>query len=282
MSKYAIEIKDLVKTFDSFKLGPVSLSIPKGTIVGYIGQNGAGKSTTIKLLLGLLRKDSGEIRILDEENPNNVEIKDKLGVVFDDLLVSEEMTLIDVEKFCSRVYSQWDKNLFYKLIEKFNLPQKKIIKNYSRGMKMKLSMGIALSHNAELLILDEATSGLDPIVREEILDLLLDFMQDENHTILMSSHILSDLEKVADYIAFIHNGKILFIETKDELKENYGICTLSNEEVNNIDEEAIIGRRVHFFGQELLVKKNLIPDGIELQKPSIEDIMIYFVKGARR
>ena len=192
------------------------------------------------------------------------------------------MTLIDVEKFCSRVYSKWNKNSFYKFKEKFNLPEKKIIKNYSRGMKMKLSMAVALSHNAELLILDEATSGLDPIVREEILDLLLDFMQDENHTILISSHILSDLEKVADYIAFINNGKILFMETKDELKENYGICTLSNEEVTSIDEEAIVGRRVHSFGQELLVKKNLIPNGIIFQKPSIEDIMIYFVKGVKK
>ncbi|MBF1306860.1 ABC transporter ATP-binding protein [Parvimonas micra] len=282
MSNYAIEIKDLVKQFDNFKLGPINLTIPKGTIVGYIGQNGAGKSTTIKLLLGLLNKDSGEIKILDEINPSSVGLKDKLGIVFDDLLVPEEMTLIDVEKFCSRVYSKWNKNSFYKFKEKFNLPEKKIIKNYSRGMKMKLSMAVALSHNAELLILDEATSGLDPIVREEILDLLLDFMQDENHTILISSHILSDLEKVADYIAFINDGKILFMETKDELKENYGICTLSNEEVTSIDEEAIVGRRVHSFGQELLVKKNLIPNGIIFQKPSIEDIMIYFVKGVKK
>lgn len=282
MSNYAIEIKDLVKQFDNFKLGPINLTIPKGTIVGYIGQNGAGKSTTIKLLLGLLNKDSGEIKILDEINPNSVGLKDKLGIVFDDLLVPEEMTLVDVEKFCSRVYSKWNKNSFYKFKEKFNLPEKKIIKNYSRGMKMKLSMAVALSHNAELLILDEATSGLDPIVREEILDLLLDFMQDENHTILISSHILSDLEKVADYIAFINDGKILFMETKDELKENYGICTLSNEEVASIDEEAIVGRRIHSFGQELLVKKNLIPNSIIFQKPSIEDIMIYFVKGAKK
>ena len=281
MSNYAIEIKDLVKQFDNFKLGPINLTIPKGTIVGYIGQNGAGKSTTIKLLLGLLNKDSGEIK-MDEINPNSVALKDKLGIVFDDLLVPEEMTLIDVEKFCSRVYSKWNKNSFYKFKEKFNLPEKKIIKNYSRGMKMKLSMAVALSHNAELLILDEATSGLDPIVREEILDLLLDFMQDENHTILISSHILSDLEKVADYIAFINDGKILFMETKDELKENYGICTLSNEEVTSIDEEAIVGRRVHSFGQELLVKKNLIPNSIIFQKPSIEDIMIYFVKGVKK
>ncbi|WP_455521190.1 ABC transporter ATP-binding protein [Parvimonas micra] len=282
MSNYAIEIKDLIKQFDNFMLGPINLTIPKGTIVGYIGQNGAGKSTTIKLLLGLLNKDSGEIKILDEINPNSVALKDKLGIVFDDLLVPEEMTLVDVEKFCSRVYSKWNKNSFYKFKEKFNLPDKKIIKNYSRGMKMKLSMAVALSHNAELLILDEATSGLDPIVREEILDLLLDFMQDENHTILISSHILSDLEKVADYIAFINDGKILFMETKDELKENYGICTLSNEEVASIDEEAIVGRRIHSFGQELLVKKNLIPNSIIFQKPSIEDIMIYFVKGVKK
>ena len=291
MSNYAIEIKNLVKKFDGFTLGPIDLSIPKGTIVGYIGQNGAGKSTTIKLLLGLLKIDSGEIKILGYDNHNSIELKDKLrsrtfglrtGVVFDELLVPEEMTLVDLEKFCSRVYSKWDREFFYQLKKKFNLSEKQTIKNYSRGMRMKLSMAVALSHNAEILILDEATSGLDPIVREEILDLLLDFMQEENHTILISSHILSDLEKVADYIAFINDGKVLFVETKDELKENYGICTLSNEEVKNLDEEAIIGRRVHSFGQELLVKRNLIPDGITLQKPSIEDIMIYFVKGDKR
>lgn len=282
MNNYAIEIKNLVKKFDGFTLGPIDLSIPKGTIVGYIGQNGAGKSTTIKLLLGLLNRDSGEMKILGVDDPNSIELKDKLGVVFDELLVPEEMTLVDLEKFCSRVYSKWNKDFFYQLKEKFNLSEKQMIKNYSRGMRMKLSMAVALSHNAEILILDEATSGLDPIVREEILDLLLDFMQNENHTILISSHILSDLEKVADYIAFINDGKVLFVETKDELKENYGICTLSNEEVKNLDKEAIIGRRVHSFGQELLVKRNLIPNGITLQKPSIEDIMIYFVKGDKR
>ncbi|WP_247951994.1 ABC transporter ATP-binding protein [Streptococcus oralis] len=194
MSNYAIEIKNLVKKFDGFTLGPIDLSIPKGTIVGYIGQNGAGKSTTIKLLLGLLKIDSGEIKILGYDNPNSIELKDKLGVVFDELLVPEEMTLVDLEKFCSRVYSKWDREFFYQLKKKFNLSEKQTIKNYSRGMRMKLSMAVALSHNAEILILDEATSGLDPIVREEILDLLLDFMQEENHTILISSHILSDLE----------------------------------------------------------------------------------------
>lgn len=282
MSDFAIEIKNLVKKFDDFTLGPIDFSIPKGSIVGYIGQNGAGKSTTIKLLLGLIKKDSGEIKILGYDNPNSLELKDKIGVVFDDLLVPEEMTLVDLEKFCLRVYSKWDREFFYQLKKKFKLSEKQAIQSYSRGMRMKLSMAVALSHKAEILILDEATSGLDPIVRDEILDFLLEFIQDENHTILISSHILSDLEKVADYIAFINDGKVLFVESKDELKENYAICTLSNEEVKNLDEEAIIGRRIHAFGQEMLVKRNFIPDGIRLQKPSIEDIMIYFLKGDKR
>lgn len=282
MTNYAIETDDLVKEFDGFKLGPIDISIPKGTIVGYIGQNGSGKSTTIKLLLGLLNKDAGSIKILDSSDYNTTQIKDKLGVVFDDLLFPEEMTAEDVERFCSKVYSKWNKIKFDQLINDFSLDTKKYIKNYSRGMRMKLSLAVALSHDAEILILDEPTSGLDPIVREEILDLLLDFMQDENHTILISSHILSDLEKIADYIAFIHNGKVLFFERKDQLEEKYAICNLSDKEVENIDQKAIIGKRTHSFGQELLAKRNLIPKGIALEKPSIEKIMIYFAKGENK
>ncbi|WP_455258537.1 ABC transporter ATP-binding protein [Peptoniphilus asaccharolyticus] len=281
MSNNAIEIEDLVKKFDGFKLGPVNLNIPKGTIVGYIGQNGAGKSTTIKLLLGLLKKDSGEIRILGEEGTSSIDLKDRIGIVFDDLFLPEELDIEKVMAFCSRIYSKWDNDKFLRYTSDFKLASKQIIKNYSRGMKMKLSLAIALSHEAEILVLDEATSGLDPIVRDEILDILLDFMQDESHTILISSHILSDLEKVADYIAFINDGKILFFEGKDDLKENYGICNLSNEEVAGIDENAIVGRRIHSFGQELLVRRELVSDTIKLQKPSIEDIMIYFVKGVK-
>lgn len=278
----AIRIRNLEKSFDDFTLGPIDLDIPNGTIVGYIGQNGAGKSTTIKLILGLLNKDRGEIEVLGVNNTKDVEIKDRIGVVFDDLLFPEEMILVDVEKFCSGVYSKWDRKSFASYKERFSLKDKQKIKSYSRGMKMKLSMAVALSHKAELLILDEATSGLDPVVREEILDLLLDFMQDENHTILISSHILSDLEKIADYIAFIHEGRILFVEAKDILEEDYGICSLSSEEASNLDPEAIVGRRMHAFGEELLVKRNMVPKDINLQKPSIEDIMIYYVKGVDR
>ena len=279
MSDYAVEIKGLKKSFDNFTLGPIDLNIPRGTIVGYIGQNGAGKSTTIKLLLGLLRPDFGEINILGKRDAQNVMLKDRIGVVFDDLYIPQEMNLMQVEKFCSMVYSKWDEKRFYELKNEFKLSNEKCIKNYSRGMKMKLGAAIALSHHAELLILDEATSGLDPIIRDEILDILLDFMQDENHTILISSHILSDLEKVSDYIAFINDGKLLFFEGKDELKEKYAICSISNEEAEKIDSSAIVGRRVHNFGQDLLVKRDEVHEDFELQKPSIEDIMIYFVKG---
>lgn len=279
MSDYAIEIKGLTKKFDDFILGPINLCIPRGTIVGYIGQNGAGKSTTLKLLLGLLRADSGEINVLGKRDPQNITVKDRIGVVFDDLYLAQEMNAIQVEKFCSMAYSKWDRQRFFELKDQFNLPDKKIIKNYSRGMKMKLGVAMALSHHAELLILDEATSGLDPIIRDEILDILLDFMQDEKHTILISSHILSDLEKVSDYIAFIDNGKLLFFEGKDELKDKYALCSLSNEEANNLDKSIVVGRRVHTFGQDLLVIRDKTPEGIDLQKPSIEDIMIYFVRG---
>ena len=281
MSEYAVEIREVEKGFNQFTLGTLNFCIPKGVIVGYIGQNGAGKSTTIKLILGLLKPDNGSIKVLGVEDVNKSGIKDKIGVVFDDLFLPEESRIKDVERLGKNIYSKWDSKSFEMYKQKFNLPEAQLVKNYSRGMKMKLSMAIALSHNAELLILDEATSGLDPVVREEILDILLEFMQLENHTILISSHILSDLEKVADYIAFIDNGKLLFVEEKDELKENYGIIAISDEQLCKIDKKAIVGMRSHAFGKELLVKRNLIPESLKFTKPSIEDIMVYYLKGEK-
>lgn len=281
MSEYAVEIREVEKGFNQFTLGTLNFCIPKGVIVGYIGQNGAGKSTTIKLILGLLKPDNGSIKVLGVEDVNKSGIKDKIGVVFDDLFLPEEIRIKDVERLGKNIYSKWDSKSFEMYKQKFNLPGAQLVKTYSRGMKMKLSMAIALSHNAELLILDEATSGLDPVVREEILDILLEFMQLENHTILISSHILSDLEKVADYIAFIDNGKLLFMEEKDELKENYGIIAVSDEQLCEIDKKAIVGMRSHAFGKELLVKRNLIPESLKFTKPSIEDIMVYYLKGEK-
>jgi ABC superfamily ATP binding cassette transporter, ABC protein len=219
---------------------------------------------------------------LGESDTSNTEVKNKIGVVFDDLFVPEELSLKNLEKFCSMVYDEWDREAFFQYAAKFKLPEKQLIKSYSRGMRMKLSISMALSHNAELLLLDEATSGLDPIVRDEILDMLMDFMQDENHSILISSHILSDLEKIADYIAFINDGKILFMEEKDRLEDDYAICMLSNEEMQNIDQRAIIGKRVNSFGVEVLAKRAMLPNSLNMKKPSIEEIMLYFVKGGER
>lgn len=282
MSRNAIELKGVTKKFSDFTLGPIDLEIPTGSIVGYIGQNGAGKSTTLKLILGLLTADAGEITVLGEKNPKDAYVKDRLGVVFDDLHVPEEMTVTDIEAFCRRVYMAWDRDEFLDHIARFALPKKKAVKDFSRGMRMKLSLAIALSHGAELLLLDEATSGLDPIVRDEILDELMDFMQDEMHTILMSSHITSDLEKVADYIAFIDHGKLLFFSPKDELVETYGLVSLSNEEMDALDPRAVVGMRTHAFGKEALVVRNLVPSDLRVEKPSIEDIMIYLSKGGAK
>lgn len=282
MNNYAIEVENLEKKFDKFSLGPINLKIPKGSIVGYIGRNGAGKSKTIKLILNLLKTDNGKIRVLGEDIENNYKIKDKIGVVFDDLFLPEELKINDINSFLKDIYTKWDENLFMKYVNKFNLSNDTIIKNYSRGMRMKLSIAIALSHKANLLILDEATSGLDPIVREEILDIILEFMQEEENTVLISSHILSDLEKIADYIAFIDDGKILFFEEKDELKDKYGICSLSDEDLEKLNPSSVIGIRKHAFGNEALVKKDDIANEINFQKPSIEDIMIYFLKGDKK
>ncbi len=280
MTSNAIEIRNLIKDYKGFSLGPLNLNVPTGCMVGYIGENGAGKSTTLKAILGLVHPNSGEIKVfgksLKEHEPK---IMNRIGVVFDDINIPEEMKIKEVAKFCELTFDSWQENVFNDYLKKFDLPLNQKVKALSRGMKMKLSLSIALSHKAELLILDEATSGLDPVVRDEILDILLDFLQNENHTVLISSHILSDLEKAADYIAFIHKGKILFMEEKDLLVEKYGLCSLDNETIEDLNPKAIVGRRKHAFGQDLLVVRDLMPKNVELVKPSIEDIMVYIIKG---
>lgn len=280
MTNNAIEIQKLTKNYDGFSLGPLNFNVPMGCMVGYIGENGSGKSTTLKAILGLIRADSGEVRIfgknIKEYKPT---LMNRIGVVFDDINIPGEMKVKEVGTFCKFAFDTWEEITFNHYLKRFDLPKEKKIKALSRGMKMKLSLSIALSHQAELLILDEATSGLDPVVRDEILDILLDFLQDEKHTVLISSHILSDLEKAADYIAFLHNGQILFMEEKDMLVERYALCSLDHETIQNLDSDAIVGRRKHAFGQDLLVIRDLMPAGIEMVKPSIEDIMVYIIKG---
>ncbi|MDU0945115.1 ABC transporter ATP-binding protein [Anaerococcus obesiensis] len=275
-----LKIKGLKKSLNDFYLGPLDLNIKRGSIVGYIGENGAGKSTTIKLILGDMKKDSGEIYIFGKKIEDLTEDeKKKIAFVFEDFFFPQELNIKEVEKFHSMYYGNfWEKETFNKLLKRFKLPEKKKISTFSRGMKMKLSLILALSHKAELLILDEATSGLDPVARDDILDILLEFIQDENKSIMISSHILSDLEKIADEIAFLHRGKLIFVENKDKLKEDYGLVSLSKEEFESIDKNSIIAVRDYKFGKECLVKKELIPQNLEVENVSIEEIMVYMIK----
>ena len=286
MSNYSLKVENITKKYDDFLLDNVSFNVPKGNIVGLIGENGAGKSTTINSILDIIERDSGNVYILDsEKNKIGNNIRERIGVVFDGNNFPEDLTPQKLNNVLRSIYRSWEENKFFQLLEKFSLPKDKKVKKFSRGMKMKLSISVALSHKAELLILDEATSGLDPVVRDDILDILLDFVQDEKNSILISSHITSDLEKVADYIVFIHKGKVIFEETKDNLIYNYGIMKCKIKEFESIDKEDIIRFRKMDYGYEILVKNkkdlerkypNFIMDNIK-----IEDIMLMYVKGEK-
>ncbi|MDO4546271.1 MAG: ABC transporter ATP-binding protein [Bacillota bacterium] len=275
----AIEIKDLTKNYGDFKLDHIDLTLPTGYIMGFIGENGAGKTTTIKGMLGLINPDAGEVSLLGTQfDPRDKGAREYIGVVLDQSGFPEEMTLRDIDRIMGSCYRTWQEKTFHAYAERFNLPEKKKIKEYSKGMKMKLSIAVALSHDSRLLILDEPTGGLDPIVREEILDIFLEFIQEEDHSIFLSSHILSDLEKICDYITFIHEGRIIFSESKDALLERYGVLKCRPEELNGIDDAAVAGVRKSQFGVEALVERRKIPGGFTVDDASIEDIMVFFVK----
>ncbi len=275
----AIEVKGLGKRYGGFSLESVSFTLPSGCIMGLIGENGAGKSTTIRLLLGLVKRSGGEVRVLGEDPETaEPELREEIGAVFDDCPFPETMNLRDVRRILAAAYRHFDDGRFDSLALKFGLPEKKKIKEYSRGMRMKLSIAAALSHGARLLVLDEPTSGLDPVARDELLDILLDFIQDEHNSVLISSHILSDLEKACDYITFIHTGRVVFSEEKDELLEKYVIAKGSESEIDALDSDAVVGVRRGAFGCEALVRR---PAGEHLthERASIEEIMLYYIKG---
>ncbi|MCI6376436.1 MAG: ABC transporter ATP-binding protein [Clostridiales bacterium] len=278
----ALEVKGLTKFFPGFALKDVSITLPTGCIMGFIGENGAGKSTALRLILGLLRPDTGSIQVLGKTDfANDRALKEHIGVVMDECGFPENLTLSDINAILRRCYRTWDERRFRSFATRFQLPERKSIKTFSRGMKMKLSIAAALSHDSRLLILDEATSGLDPIVRDEILDVFLDFIQDETHSILISSHILSDLEKICDYITFIHQGKILLSSAKDELLSQYAIAKGSAKAIAAIESYAVVGVRSSAFGAEALVKRIALPPDIVSDPATLEEIMLYFVKEAR-
>lgn len=287
MSEYGIEVRHLNKQFEAFQLSDVSFVVPSGSIMGFIGENGAGKSTTIRLILGLLRPDAGEIRLFGEDAATlPARTREDIGVALDESFFHDSLRPKDLDLILKNVYRNWDSGVFYGYLDRFDLPAGQRVKKFSRGMKMKLSLSAALSHHARLLILDEATSGLDPVVRNEILDVFLSFVQDEGHSILVSSHITSDLERVCDYITFIHRGKIVVSESKDALLERYGLIGCTRTDFGRIDRADIVGYRESHFGCEVLVHDRAAaakkyPD-FQLERVSLEDIMLFYVRGENR
>ena len=282
-----LEVKNLNKRYKEFELKNINLSLPHGMIMGLIGENGAGKTTTIKSILNLIRIDSGEIKIFGLDlGKDEKEIKENVGVVLDDSFLSEYLTGKDINKIMKKIYKNWDEELFFKYLKEFNLPIDKISKEFSSGMKMKLKIAVALSHKPKLLILDEPTSGLDPVARNEILDIFQNFIENGENSILVSSHITSDLEHVADYITFINNGEIVMCKDKDELLEKYGIVKCSTEEFSSINSDDFVRYKKNKYDYELLVEdRNMFakkyPNIAIIEKPSLEDIMLLYIKGEK-
>lgn len=278
-----LQVDNLTKQYSDFKLDHVSFSIPKGTIMGLIGENGAGKSTTINAILDLIKKDDGTVTFWEQELSSSRSLKEDIGVVFDSINFYETLTPVKVGKISQAAYSQWDDHLYNGYLKRFQLPADKEIKTLSKGMKMKLGIAVALSHRPKLLILDEATSGLDPVMRDDILDVFLEFVQDENHSILMSSHITTDLEKVADYITFIHQGKVLFCKPKDELRYNYGIIRCGAAIFDKIDKSEILAYRKDDYQWNVLVadkeKVRRKYKSAVVDDATIDDILLLYVKG---
>lgn len=282
MNANSISIHNLRKRFPGFLLDDISFQVPCGRIVGFIGENGAGKSTTIKLILDQLRRDGGSIEIFGEDNTKYLQ-HGCIGVVFDECKFHDVLNAQDLGEILSGIYNSWDQTLYTQYLKQFGIPLAQRIKELSKGMKMKLSIICAISHHPDILILDEVTTGLDPVVRDEILDLFLDFIQDEQHSVLFSTHITSDIQKIADYVVLIHNGKLIFEEQKDEMIYNYGIIRCKRADFTQIDPDDYLISRETTLSMECLVRdreavrkkySNFIVDNA-----SIEDIMLFYIKG---
>ncbi len=279
-----IEIKGLCKSYGDFALKDIDLTLPGGSILGLIGENGAGKTTTIKCILNLIRRDAGEIALLGHDNIKEEQLaKQDVGIVLDECFFHDTLRPLDVGRVLAPAYKDWDGELFRSYLKKFGLPEKKLIKEFSRGMKMKLSLSAALAHRPKLLLLDEATAGLDPVVRDEILDEFLGFIQDEDHAILMSSHITSDLEKVADYIAYIHRGQVVLSDAKDAILDSYGRVGCTAAQLEAIAPDDVLRVRKGAFGAEALVQDRAAfarkYPMLLVERTTLEDIMLFVAKG---
>ena len=284
MESNAIEIRGLTKRYKDFSLDNLDLSLPYGCVLGLAGENGAGKSTTIRLIMDALERDGGTVSVMGTDNKSKefLSLKEEIGVVLDETFVPEVINAKQMGKIMAGTYKNWDQAAYDGWIRRFELPLDKKFKDYSRGMTMKLGIAAALSHRARLLLLDEATGGLDPMVREELLEVFADFAAEEGHAVLLSSHIVSDLERICDYIAFLHKGRLVLCEEKDLLLDKYGILKCSKEQLANIPQEAIHGRRVGTYGVEALVEREFMPRDAVVDRASLEDIILYMVKGEQK
>ena len=275
----ALEIKNLTKRFPGFRLDGLNLTLPSGCVMGLIGENGAGKSTTIRLILDMLHPDNGSITILGKDSRENTCLtKDEVGGVLDEVGLPECLTTSQVGKVMAGTFRSWNQEEYERILRRFKLPEKKPFKTFSRGMKMKLGIAIALAHGAKLLLLDEPTGGLDPVVRDEVVEMFSDFTRDENHSILISSHIVSDLEKLCDYIAFLHRGKLLLCQEKDQLLAEYGMLHCTPEQLESIDPEAIIYRKATPYGAQAIVRRQDVAGNLALSPISIEELFVFMVK----
>ena len=278
----AIEIKGLCKTRGRFRLDNISIDVPEGCIMGLVGENGAGKSTTIQLLLDIIKKDSGKIVIFGKElTAESNDIKNDIGVVLDEPCFPDALKATAINKIMKNVYTNWDEEAFFGLLKRFDIDENKKFKALSKGMKMKLSIAVALSHNAKLLILDEPTSGLDPVIRDEIVEILYEFTRNPTHSILISSHIVSDLERLCDYIAFIHKGKLLLCDEKDRLLEKYCVVHCSSEELSAIRSDAIKSKKESPYGVEAIVERYAVPHGMEISAVGVEELFVAVIRGEK-
>lgn len=284
MESNAITIRGLTKRYKGFALENLNLELPYGCVLGLVGENGAGKSTTIRLIMDALERDGGTVSVLGADNKSKefLALKEDIGVVLDETFVPEVINAKQLGQIMAGTYKNWDQAVYDGWLRRFELPLDKKFKDYSRGMTMKLGIAAALSHHARLLLLDEATGGLDPMVREELLEVFADFAAEEGHAVLLSSHIVSDLERICDYIAFLHKGKLVLCEEKDVLLDKYGILKCTKEQLANIPEEAVHGKRVGTYGVEALVEREFMPRDLVIDRANLEDIILYMVKGEKQ
>ena len=278
----AIELKQVKKRYGDFALNDVNICLPQGCVLGLIGENGAGKSTLIRMMCGMCKPDGGEVVVLGERAGRSAaftRVKQDIGVVLDEACLPDELTAPQIAQCMRGIYTHWDDEVFGGFMRRFALPDDKAVRHYSRGMKMKLAIAAAMSHHAKLLLLDEATSGLDPVVRDDILDVFNEFTRQEDHSVLISSHIVSDLEKICDYVVFIHKGNVILSEEKDRLLEKYALLAMERAQYDAMPKEGV-RRMLDAHGTvRVLMEREYVPHGMPLERLGLEDMMLMIEKG---